>query len=73
MANYIFDENKNVITAEEVEKFGMLDTGTGTLDKVEINPETMELVNADCGDMYALCMYKGVMYKVEGKKLVVKE
>lgn len=72
-AGFYLDPHKHELTAEEIEKgsAGLLDTGTGTLDKVKINPETMELINADMGSSYALCTVKGVTYNVEGVKLVV--
>ena len=72
-AGFYLDPHKHELTAEEIENgsAGLLDTGTGSLDKVKINPETMELINCDCGSMYALCTVRGVTYNVEGVKLVV--
>ena len=61
------EPDKNVIRPEEEENFGMLDTGTGTMDKVEI--KDLELVDMDCGGMYALCLFRGKTYRVHGKKL----
>ena len=72
-AGFVLDETRQTMTKAEAEKFGWLDTGTGTRDKVEVNPETMELVNADCSGMFALCEYMGVTYKVDGKKLVAEK
>lgn len=71
-AGFHLDINKHNFTpAEIVEKTaGLLDTGTGYMDKVIVDPEKLELVNADCGEMYALCIYAGETYNVEGKKLV---
>lgn len=78
---YHLDVEKNKITAEEqaatslglfppatVNGFGLLDTGTGTLDKVEVRAG--QLANMDCGEMYALLYIGGEMFKVDGKKLV---
>lgn len=78
---YHLDVNKNKITEEEqaatslglfppstVNGFGLLDTGTGTLDKVEVRAG--QLTNMDCGEMYALLYIGGEMFKIEGKKLV---
>ena len=62
-----YDPDKNVIHPGEEETFGLLDTGTGSLDKVEIRDG--ELVNMDCGEMYALCIFNGKTYRVHGKKL----
>lgn len=59
---------KNVIHADEVGRFGLLDTGTGSLDKVEVKDG--HLVNADCGEMFALCMFAGKTYTVKGTALV---
>lgn len=50
-----------------VDECGFLDTGTGSLDLVEIKDG--ELVNCDCGDMRAYVYYKGKCYNVNGKKL----
>jgi hypothetical protein len=66
-AGFHLEPNRNEIKPEEEERFGLLDTGTGTLDKVEV--KDLELVNCDCGDMYALCIYRGKTYRVHGKKL----
>lgn len=78
---YHLNSGKNQITAEEqaetslglfppttVNGFGLLDTGTGTLDKVEVRAG--QLANMDCGEMYALLYIGGEMFKIDGKKLV---
>ena len=67
-ASFHLDPEKNTITEEERTTHGLLDTGTGTLDKVEILD--MHLVNMDCGEMYALCIFNGKTYKVHGTELV---
>ena len=67
-ATFHLDPDRNTIADDERQRFGLLDTGTGSLDKVEI--EGMKLVNCDCGDMYALCTFNGKTYKVKGTELV---
>lgn len=59
---------KNVIKPDEVEKYGLLNSGWGGFDKVAI--ENMELKHDDMGDAPAICYYMGKRYVVEGKKLV---
>ena len=70
-AGYHLDPMKNVLTDEEVQNgtAGLLDTGTGTLDKVQIDTTKMELIDCDCGDMFALCLIGGKVYEVRGKHL----
>ena len=66
------DPGKNNLMPDEITKgtAGLLDTGTGTLDKVIIDREKMELVNCDCGKAHALCIVNGKTYQVKGRKLV---
>jgi len=73
------DEEKNSITEKElaatvtgenpgeINGFGLLDTGTGSYDKVEVRAG--RLVQADCGDMAAFCLIGGKTYRVCGHKL----
>ena len=65
------DERKATFVGElpEVRGFGLLDTGTGTLDKVQV--QAGKLVNVDCGDMFALCIIGGHTFNVEGNQLVL--
>ena len=77
--NIRLDEKKNIITEaemagtnvgelpEEVNGFGLLDTGTGSYDKVEVRAG--RLVGADCGGMVAFCLIGGKTYRVCGDKL----
>ena len=71
-AGFYLDPSKHELTDEEIQNgtAGLMDSGTGTMDKVQIDPETMELVNADMGDAFALCIYGGNTYEVKGKKLI---
>ena len=70
--SYHLVPGKNELTADEIKNgtAGLLDSGTGTLDKVQIDPAKLELVNADMGDAFAMCIYKGKAYEVKSKKLV---
>lgn len=61
------DPTRNEIKPEEVGHYGLLDTGTGTLDKVKI--EDGRMTNADCGNSHALCHFNGKLYMVEGTVL----
>ena len=54
-------------TAATANGFGLLDTGTGTLDKVQVKDG--QLVDCDCGEMYALCMIAGKTFPVKGTAL----
>jgi hypothetical protein len=67
-ADVYLDPAKNTIHPDEVDRFGLLDTGTGSLDKVEVKDG--KLVNADCGEMTAFCIFGGKMYAVNGDTLV---
>ena len=67
-SNLRLDPNKNVIKPDEVSKYGLLNCGWGSLDKVAI--ENMALKYDDMGDAPATCYYMGNLYKVEGKQLV---
>lgn len=76
------EPGKNELTAEETAAakaetaanangFGLLDTGTGTLDKVEVRDG--HLVGCDCGEMFALCMIAGKVFPVKGAALTEAE
>lgn len=66
-AGFHLDPTRNEIKPEEVGHYGLLDTGTGSFDKVKV--ENGCLVNADCGEMFALCIFNGKVYDVNGTKL----
>ena len=61
------DPQRNYIHPGEKDLYGLLDTGTGTLDKVRVRDG--KLSNADCGEMKALCHYNGKLYRVHGDEL----
>lgn len=54
-------------TPVDANGWGLLETGTGFLDKVEVRDG--KLVNMDCGEMYALCIIAGKTYHVKGDAL----
>ena len=68
-AGFHLDPHKHDLTAYEVVNgtAGLLDTGTGTLDKVYVKDGH---INVDCGESYALCMVSGKTYHVQGTELV---
>ena len=65
-APYHLNPWKNHIGRNE-QGVGLLDTGTGSLDKVQIC--NGRLVNCDCGEMYALVAIAGKTYRVKGQVL----
>ena len=69
-AGFHLDPMKNKLTEEEITNgtAGLLDTGTGSLDKVLIKDG--HLVNCDCGKMIAYVLMNGETYKVEGTKII---
>jgi hypothetical protein len=68
-ATFHLDPNKNTLSNEEIKMgFGLLDTGTGYMDKALMVGD--ELVHADCGDMVAFFIQNGTTYKVNGNKLI---
>lgn len=68
-ATFHLDPNKNALSEEEIKLgFGLLDTGTGYMDKALMVGG--QLVHADCGDMVAYFIQNGTTYRVHGNKLV---
>lgn len=61
------DPERNTIKSGEEADFGLLDTGTGTLDKVKISGG--RLVSCDCGSMPARVYFRGKCYEVHGDRL----
>ena len=82
-AGFHLDPQKNVLTEDEkrattigcypdqANGFGLLDSGTGTLDKVRVKDG--RLVNCDMGESYALLIIAGRTYRVKGTVLVEPE
>lgn len=66
-AGFHLDPQRNYIHPGEKDLYGLLDTGTGTLDKVRIRDG--KLSNADCGAMPATCTFNGKLYRVHGDRL----
>lgn len=78
-AGYHIDPYKNCFTPEEIKAtkaesaetatgFGLLDSGTGSFNKVEVKDG--KLLHCDMGESYALVIIGGKMFHVEGDKLV---
>lgn len=67
-AGYHLNPEKNTIHPDEVDRFGLLDTGTGSLDKVEIKDGKVLGFNA--GNMVAYVLFNGKTYRVQGDALV---
>ena len=75
------DPEKNVITEEEMRQtivgaypemvngYGLLDTGSGSLDKVKVMDGVVQGFENNAG-MLAFCLICGRTFKVEGNKLV---
>lgn len=66
-AGFHLDPQRNYIHPGEKDLYGLLDTGTGTLDKVRVRDG--KLSNADCGAMPATCTFNGKLYRVHGDRL----
>ena len=70
-SNIRLNPEKNVIAPADVEKYGLLNSGWGGLDKVAI--KDMMLAFDDMGDAPATCYYMGKLYTVRGRELVEME
>ena len=66
-AGFHLDPQRNYINPAEKDLFGLLDTGTGSLDKVRVVDG--KLYNCHCGEMVAFCHYNGKIYRVHGDAL----
>ena len=67
-ASFHLDPQKNAIAPDEVGQYGLLDTGTGSYDKVKV--ENGRILGGGVGDMYALCLFNGKTYRVvDGDRL----
>lgn len=73
--NELTEEDKRATTVgyypDQANGYGLLDTGTGTFDKVQV--KAGHLVGCDCGEMYALCVIAGKTYRVQGTALTEAE
>lgn len=61
-APFHLDPAKNIIHPDEVGIYGLLDTGTGTYEKVKV--ENGRILGGGVGKMYAMCLLGGKVYKV---------
>lgn len=65
----LVDPDRPRLTPEMIaDGWGLLDTGTGTLDPVQVRDN--ELVDNDMGDMPAFVCLKGTWYEVKGNKII---
>ena len=68
-AGFRIDPDRCKLTPEMIaDGWGLLDTGTGTLDPVQVKDD--ELVDTDLGDMPAFVCLKGTWYEVKGRKVI---
>ena len=68
-AGFRIDPDRCKLTPEMIaDGWGLLDTGTGTLDPVQVRDD--ELVDTDLGDMPAFVFLKGTWYEVNGNKII---
>ena len=68
-AGFVLDPDRCKLTPEMIEQgWGLLDTGTGTLDPVQVRDN--ELLDNDMGDMPAFVCLKGTWYEVKGNKII---
>ena len=63
------DPERNTIRPGEEADYGLLDTGTGTLDKVRIKDG--RLVRCDCGSMPARVYFQGKCFEIHGDRLTL--
>lgn len=69
-AGFVLDPDRCKLTPEMIEQgWGLLDTGTGTLDPVQVKDG--ELVDNDMGDMPAFVFLRGCAYEVKGRKVIL--
>lgn len=73
--NVLTEEDKRATTIgyypDQANGWGLLDTGTGSFDKVQV--KNGQLVGCDCGEMYALYLIAGKTYRVKGAMLAEME
>ena len=70
--NILTEEEKRATTVgyypEQANGWGLLDTGTGSLDKVEVRKG--KLVQGGMGEAFALCIIAGKSYEVKNDTLI---
>ena len=65
----LVDPDRPRLTPEMIaDCWGLLDTGTGTLDPVQVRDD--ELVDCDCGEMPAFVCLRGDWYAVDGRRVL---
>lgn len=68
-AGFVLDPDRCKLTPEMIEQgWGLLDTGTGSLDPVQVRDD--ELVDSDMGEMAAYVCLQGSWYEVKGKRVI---
>ena len=68
-AGFTLAPDRCKLTPEMIEQgWGLLDTGTGTLDPVQVKDG--ELVDTDLGDMPGFACLRGVWHEVKGRRIV---
>ena len=66
-AKFHLEPGKNELLPGEEGKFGLLDSGTGTMDKVEVKDG--KLVHG-MGEAFALLFFNGKKYEVKDTELI---
>lgn len=68
-SSFVLDPDRCKLTPEMIEQgWGLLDTGTGTLDPVQVRDN--KLVDNDMGDMPAFVCLNGKWHEVKGSKVM---
>lgn len=68
-AGFVLDPDRCKLTPKMIEHgWGLLDTGTGTLDPVQVKNGV--LVDNDMGNMPAFIHLNGQVYEVKGRKVL---
>lgn len=69
-AGFALDPDRCKLTPEmAADGWGLLDTGTGTLDPVQVKDG--ELVDNDMGEMPARVCLRGIWHEVKGRKVIM--
>ena len=68
-ASFVLDPDRCKLNPDMIEQgWGLLDTGTGTLDPVQVRDN--ELVDNDMGDMPAFVCLAGTWLEVKGRNVI---